>query len=154
MIRIDTRNRQAFSLVSVALSFQIALDRCRLSINWVTVFFSQGFAVHYYPWNIKEYSLHTAHLNVIEDCTYRRLLDYYYDTEAPIPKITQGVIRRLRLGSHQVEFDQILSEFFTLQEDGWHNHRCDIELKRYHDQKVTARENGKLGGRPKRKGKR
>jgi uncharacterized protein YdaU (DUF1376 family) len=106
--------------------------------------------MHYYPFNIADFNLHTAHLTLEEDAVYRRLIDFYYDTELPIPKETQPVIRRLRLVSYTSQFEQILSEFFTLEDDGWHNYRCDIEIKAYRDKADTARANGKKGGRPRK----
>jgi uncharacterized protein YdaU (DUF1376 family) len=104
--------------------------------------------MHYYQFNIADFALHTSHLTLEEEAVYRRLLDYYYDTEKPIPKETQPVIRRLRLGNYSDIVGLILQEFFTLEDDGWHNSRCDIELKSYHAKAETARANGKKGGRP------
>lgn len=104
--------------------------------------------MHYYQFNIKDFALHTSHLTLEEEGVYRRLLDYYYDSEKPIPIETQPVIRRLRLGSYASEVSQILSEFFTLEDDGYHNVRADIEIAAYKKNASTARKNGKLGGRP------
>jgi uncharacterized protein YdaU (DUF1376 family) len=106
--------------------------------------------MHYYQFNIGDFALHTSHLTLEEEAIYRRLLDYYYDTELPIPKETQPVIRRLRLGSHADMTNQILREFFILQDDGWHNLRADIEINDYQNKATTARINGKKGGRPKK----
>lgn len=106
-------------------------------------------AMHYYQFNISVWALHTSHLSLDEEGVYRRLLDYYYDTESPIPKETKPVIRRLRLVNYEQIVDQILSEFFVLQDDGWHNNRADIEISEYHNKSNKARENGKKGGRPK-----
>ncbi len=106
--------------------------------------------MHYYQFNIGDFALHTSHLTLEEEAIYRRLLDYYYDTESPIPKETQPVIRRLRLGSHADMTNQILREFFILQDDGWHNLRADIEINDYRNKATTARINGKKGGRPKK----
>ena len=36
----------------------------------------------YYPFHIGDYIAHTAHLDPIEDCAYRRLLDAYYQRRA------------------------------------------------------------------------
>ena len=108
--------------------------------------------MHYYPFNIGDFSLHTSHLTLEEEAVYRRLLDYYYDTEQPIPVETQRVIRRLRLVNYESTVDTILDEFFIKQDDGWHNLRADIEIADYHSKANTARENGKKGGRPKKNG--
>ena len=75
--------------------------------------------MHYYKFNIADWSLHTGHLSVEEEAVYFRLINHYYDTEVPIPKITQPVIRRLRLGSHAEVVAIILEEFFTLIGDLW-----------------------------------
>lgn len=105
--------------------------------------------MHYYQFNIPTWILHTSHLTLEEECVYRRLLDFYYDTEKPIPKETQPVIRRLRLVNYEHIVEQILSEFFILEDDGWHNNRADIELETYRSKAEKARNNGKKGGRPK-----
>ena len=64
--------------------------------------------MHYYQFNIGDFSLHTNHLTLEEEAVYRRLLDFYYDTELPIPIETQPVIRRLRLGCYESTVDVIL----------------------------------------------
>ena len=106
--------------------------------------------MNYYQFHISDFASHTSHLTLEEEAVYRRLLDYYYDTESPIPVKTQPVIRRLRLGSESVIFDAILSEFFVKMADGWHNLRADFEINDYHKKGDTARENSKKGGRPKK----
>lgn len=106
--------------------------------------------MHYYQFNISDFCLHTSHLTLEEEGVYRRLIDFYYDTEQPIPKETKPVIRRLRLGNYVDEVEQILAEFFTLEDDGYHNYRCDIEIKLYQERVDKARENGKKGGRPRK----
>jgi len=106
--------------------------------------------MHYYQFNIGDFSLHTNHLTLEEEAVYRRLLDFYYDTELPIPTETQPVIRRLRLGCYEPTVDVILHEFFVKEADGWHNFRADIEIADYHAKGKTARENGSKGGRPKK----
>ena len=106
--------------------------------------------MHYYQFNIGDFSLHTNHLTLEEEAVYRRLLDFYYDTERPIPIETHPVIRRLRLGLYEPTVDVILHEFFAKESDGWHNLRADIEIADYHAKGKTARENGSKGGRPKK----
>jgi len=106
--------------------------------------------MHYYQFNISTWILHTSHLTVEEECVYRRLIDFYYDTEKPIPKETKSVIRRLRLVNYEHIVEQILSEFFHLENDGWHNNRADIEIADYQSKADKARENGRKGGRPKK----
>lgn len=106
--------------------------------------------MYYYKFNIADWHLATSHLSLEEEAIYFRLINYYYDTEKPIPEETQSVIRRLRLGSYSDSVRIILEEFFTLESDGWHHKRCDDEISQYHDKAEVNQENGKKGGRPKK----
>lgn len=107
--------------------------------------------MHYYQHNIGDYRRDTIHLSLLEHGIYRQLLDMYYLTECPIPKETQQVFRRLsaRTNEEQNSVKIILNEFFSLTEDGWIHKRCDLEISDYKHKAAIARENGKLGGRPK-----
>jgi uncharacterized protein YdaU (DUF1376 family) len=104
--------------------------------------------MNYYPFHPGDYLRDTAHLQPMEDLAYRRLLDLYYESEAPIPTETQQVSRRLRLGSDVVEM--VLNEFFICTEFGYTHKRCDAEIANYHARQERSRCNGKLGGRPKK----
>jgi len=104
--------------------------------------------MHYYQFNIGDYNKHTMHLSPIEDITYRRLLDMYYDTEAPIPIDIPWVSRRLRIESGIVK--SILNEFFEYTENGYINSRADAEIAQYHGFLEKQKLNGIKGGRPKK----
>jgi len=104
--------------------------------------------MHYYNFNIGDYLKHTLHLTLEEDLAYRRLLDMYYDTEAPIPNNIPLVSRRLRMGSEVVE--SVLNEFFEASEEGYRNYRADGEIADYHKFLEKQKANGRLGGRPKK----
>lgn len=104
--------------------------------------------MHYYNFNIGDYMKHTLHLTPEEDLAYRRLLDMYYDTEAPIPNNIPLVSRRLRMGSDVVE--SVLKEFFEFTEEGYKNYRADGEIADYHKFLEKQKANGRLGGRPKK----
>ena len=107
--------------------------------------------MHYYQFHVGDYSVATAHLDLVEDCIYRRLIDFYMKEEQPIPNETQQVSRRLRLGSSGLILETILQEFFTLGDDNcWHNARCDREILEYKRLAEVSRINGRLGGRPKK----
>jgi uncharacterized protein YdaU (DUF1376 family) len=104
--------------------------------------------MHYYQFHIGDYISHTIHLSSDEDLAYRRLLDMYYDTEQPIPNNIPLVSRRLRLGSEVVK--SVLDEFFIQSDEGYKNLRADLEIREYHAFIDKQRNNGKLGGRPKK----
>jgi len=108
--------------------------------------------MHYYQFNIADYKKDTSHLTTLEHGIYRQLLDLYYLEEKPIPKETQWVIRRLRLGSDSdiLALNNVLNDFFRLENDGYHQARCDEDIMNYHAQSEKNRANGKKGGRPKK----
>jgi len=108
-------------------------------------------AMHYYKFNIADYRKDTGHLSTIEHGIYRQLIDWYYLDEQPIPEETQVVIRRLRLGSEEVTFlRNILADFFVLGKKGYTHKRIEVEIKDYQEQVEKNKNNGKLGGRPKK----
>jgi uncharacterized protein YdaU (DUF1376 family) len=106
--------------------------------------------MHYYKFNIADWHLATSHLSLEEEAVYFKLINYYYDSEQCIPKETDSVIRRLRLGSVRDIVGIVLKEFFVLQDDGWHHLRCDDEILKYHHKAEVNQRIGKLGGRPKK----
>lgn len=107
--------------------------------------------MHYYKFNIGDYARSTRHLSNEEDLAYRRLIDMYYENEAPIPLETQWVARRIRVAAEVV--DIVLQDMFERTEDGWKHARCEADIADYHKSAQRNRENGKRGGRPKSVGK-
>jgi len=106
--------------------------------------------MYYYKFNIADWHLATSHLSLEEEAVYFKLINFYYDSEQPIPLKTDSVIRRLRLGSVKDLVGIVLQEFFVLQDDGWHHLRCDDEISKYHHKAEVNQRIGKLGGRPKK----
>ncbi|MGS0573484.1 YdaU family protein [Xanthomonas oryzae pv. oryzicola] len=106
--------------------------------------------MNYFEHHIGDYAAATAHLSLLEDAVYSRLLRRYYLQEEPLPAEVCMVARLVGArAAEEVEAVQVvLEEFFTLQEDGWHNKRADEEIARYQAKVDAARENGKRGGRP------
>lgn len=87
------------------------------------------FAMNYYPFNVGDYAVHTAHLEPMEDLAYRRMLDLYYLTEKPLPADPAVVARLIRMRDQLPAVQAVLEEFFTLDPDaGWRKGRCDEEI--------------------------
>lgn len=103
----------------------------------------------YYDHHIGDFRSATIHMNRIERAIYRELLDIYYDTEMPLP-LDKSKVYRMVSARESIEMeivDQILDDFFILDEDGYHNKRADHEIDIYRKKAESARENGKKGGR-------
>lgn len=109
--------------------------------------------MHKYLHHIGDFVRDTVHLTALEECFYRRAMDFYYLNEGPLPKETQSVFRRLRANTEEERQAvlNVLSDFFTDETDGFHNRRCDAEILNYKSVAEKNRENGKKGGRPPKK---
>lgn len=86
---------------------------------------------------------------MLEHGAYTLLLDRYYATEKGIPCDQVYRVARANTKAEKRAVDTVLREFFTLAEDFWKKNRCEEEIAAAHSRINTARENGKLGGRPK-----
>ncbi len=106
--------------------------------------------MHYYKFNIPAWGLSTSHLSLEEEAIYFRLVNFYYDTEQPIPLETQSVFRRLRIATQEVAAMQILAEFFVKTKKGFVHVKCDEVLAEYKVKAGKNQTNGKNGGRPKK----
>src|SRR5690606_3440800 len=85
-------------------------------------------SMNYYPFHLGDYAAHTAHLEPLEDLAYRRMLDFYYLRETPLPSDPREVARVIRMRQNMDEVEAVLSEFFQLGNDGWAHVRCDQEI--------------------------
>ena len=85
--------------------------------------------MHYYQHHIGDFIKATSRLSDAQAMAYLRLLWMYYDSEKPLqnnPKVLA-----FQLGISQEEVELLLHSFFTLEEDGWHQTRCDQEIAEY-----------------------
>jgi uncharacterized protein YdaU (DUF1376 family) len=99
--------------------------------------------MHYYQFNIGDYHSHTLHLSEIEDLTYRRLLDWYYLHESPIPNDLNEVARQIRMRSHSDCITTVLLEYFERTPDGWVHHRADKEIEKVGEKSTKASKSAK-----------
>lgn len=91
--------------------------------------------MNYFELHIGDYEADTAHLSMLEDAAYGRMMRIYYRTERPLPVDVKQVCRLVRATSkpERDAVQQVLSEFFELREDGWHQGRCDAEIADFAD---------------------
>ena len=94
--------------------------------------------MHYYQFNIGDYQSHTAHLSEIEDLAYRRLLDWYYLHESPIPDDIPEIARQIRMRTHTESIAVVLQEFFELTKKGWSSVRANREIAKTGEKSAKA----------------
>lgn len=95
--------------------------------------------MHYYKFNIGDYASHTQHLDEIEDLAYRRMLDWLYLNEMPLPSKAEEIARLIRMRTHCERIADVLREFFTLTEEGYINERVSRELAGYQEKSEKAK---------------
>ena len=89
--------------------------------------------MNYFEHHIGDYDEATAHLTACEDGIYSRLIRKYYATERPLIADIAKLQRLVRANSRaekQAVVD-VLEEFFHLEDDGWHQDRCDEVIAAY-----------------------
>jgi uncharacterized protein YdaU (DUF1376 family) len=76
---------------------------------------------------------------------YRRLLDAYYQRESPFPDDMRQVYRLTRAQDDEQRqaIDTVLSEFFTLTDEGWRHFRCDAEIQAVSGKREKASQSAK-----------
>lgn len=109
---------------------------------------TERFGMNYYEHHLADYTQATAHLSMLEDAAYSRMLRWYYANEKPLPADVKQVERLVRAQSKQEReaISNVLAEFFVLHADGWHQDRADREISKYQESepdRAAKRENEK-----------
>lgn len=96
--------------------------------------------MNYYEHHIGDYAAATAHLSLVEDAVYSRLLRRYYLQEGPLVGDVKGVARLAgaRTPDELAAVETVLAEFFVLHDDGWHQKRCDADILKYHERQEAG----------------
>ena len=95
--------------------------------------------MHYYQFNIGDYASHTAHLEPLEDIAYRRMLDWCYLHERPLPDDVQQIGKLIRMRSHTDCIASVLQEFFDLTPSGWWKDRIGEEIAVANEKREKAK---------------
>ena len=99
--------------------------------------------MHYYQFNIGDYQSHTAHLTDLEDLAYRRMLDWCYLHEKPLPIDLEEIARLVRMRTHSDCIAVVLREYFKKTKDGWISSRVLLEMDRVGEKSSKARASAK-----------
>lgn len=95
--------------------------------------------MNYFEDHIGDYAAATSHLSWDEDMAYTRLIRAYYHSERPIPAGQAYRLARATTPAQRRAVDSVLAEFFTAEEDGHHQKRCDEEIARFRDKQSKAK---------------
>lgn len=85
--------------------------------------------MNFYMRHLGDWLRKTAHLTMLEDGAYNRMVDWCYTHERPLPLDERECMKIARAASrHEREAaKRVLHEFFSIQADGWHQSRIDKE---------------------------
>ncbi len=95
--------------------------------------------MHYYQFNIGDYTSHTSHLDPLEDIAYRRMLDWIYLHESPLPENVSQIAKLIRMRDECERITDVLREFFTLTDYGYTQKKAMNEIKRFNDKSEKAK---------------
>jgi uncharacterized protein YdaU (DUF1376 family) len=101
----------------------------------------------WYKFYVADYIQETHHLPDAEDLAYRRLLDLYYLSEAPLIADPVVLARHVKLDLDCVE--PVLKEFFELTAGGYVHAVADSQIQRHRHQ---SEQNRRTAIRPRRRG--
>lgn len=97
-----------------------------------------GIRMNYYQFNIGDYTSHTTHLEPLEDLAFRRLLDFLYLHEKPLPSDLEEIAKLIRMRTHSDCIAYVLKEYFTLTDDGYINNRATSEILTFQEKSAKA----------------
>lgn len=108
--------------------------------------------MEWFPWYPALYKADTMHLTLAEDGAYRRLIDHYMETQAPLPNNEKALARILGISVNEFQaIAEQVSSMFSTSGGHLHNKRCDIELERQESLSKKRSEAGKNGARKRHK---
>jgi len=90
-------------------------------------------ADHYwYARNPSKFRRKTSHLSLMEKGAYSDLLDWYYENRKPLPHdwVQMHRICGAVAPDEQQAVQTVVKQFFTKQDDGWHNRTADEEIEK------------------------
>ena len=99
--------------------------------------------MYYYQFHVGDYTSSTAHLSELEDLAYRRMLDWCYVHEKPLPEAVEDIARLIRMRSHSDCIASVLREFFERTQVGWVNRRALREIEAFKGKSEKARQSAK-----------
>jgi uncharacterized protein YdaU (DUF1376 family) len=105
----------------------------------------------WFPWYPGDYASKTAHLTMVEDSAYRRLLDHYYQMNGSMLANATILLRVCRAfdTAEIAAVPAMLSQFFTERDGYYHHERADVELEKRAILREKRAQAGSKGGQQK-----
>ena len=87
----------------------------------------------YYSHNVGDWLPATLDLSAAQEGMYRRLTDWYYSNELPLPLAFKDInaIARVRNPAEREAVRVVVMRYFSVQADGWHQETIDRVLGMY-----------------------
>lgn len=100
-------------------------------------------AVKYFLMNLGDYLVDAENFTWLQDCAYWRLMRACYGSEKPLPLVRARIYRMVHADSKSQKsaVDFILNNYFDRHQDGFHQHRIDLEIARFHHKSKVLSEN-------------
>lgn len=103
-----------------------------------------AYVMHYFFFGPKDYMSKTSFLEPMEDLAYRRMLDYCYLNERPLPIDIAEIALLIRMRPHSDSISVVLHYFFELTDYGYINDRVERDIKAYHAKSAKARASARI----------
>ena len=95
--------------------------------------------MHYFNFDIKAYQSHTSHLDEMEDLCYRRMIDWCYLHESPLPKDIDKIAKLIRMRTHSECIADVLREFWIEEEEGFFHDKINEDIAHYRNKSAQAK---------------
>lgn len=103
----------------------------------------------YFAWFPTIYQQDTQHLSLAECGAYRRLIDHYMMTRAPLPSSDKALSRIVGCGVDEwVPISESVKAYFKAKDGFLHHEFCDETISGDTARILKAQMNGSKGGRP------
>lgn len=103
-----------------------------------------AYVMHYYTFGPKDYMSKTNFLEPMEDLAYRRMLDYCYLNERPLPIEIAEIALLISMRTHSDSIAVVLRYFFELTDYGYINDRVERDIKAYQAKSAKARASARI----------
>lgn len=100
--------------------------------------------MHYFTFHPKDYMSKTGFLEPMEDLAYRRMLDYQYLNESPLPTDIDEIAMLIGMRTYSDSIATVLRYFFELTDDGYVNERAEKEIAKYQEKSDKARQSANV----------